>query len=83
MNCSVGKGYTTTADIWSFGICLYEFMCGPLPFGNDAEDQLEIFRDILTGTNKYSDDFQKIVILCSKENWYSLITSWIKMLSIS
>eukprot|EP00920_Eleutheroschizon_duboscqi_P041309 GHVT01099105.1.p1 GENE.GHVT01099105.1~~GHVT01099105.1.p1 ORF type:complete len:125 (+),score=19.20 GHVT01099105.1:450-824(+) len=24
-------------------------MCGPLPFGNDAEDQLEIFRDILTG----------------------------------
>ena len=23
--------------------------CGPLPFGNDAEDQLEIFRAILTG----------------------------------
>eukprot|EP01070_Trichotokara_eunicae_P000725 Trichotokara_eunicae@DN1146_c0_g1_i1.p1 len=45
----LGKGYTLTADIWAFGVCLYEFMCGPLPYGNDAEDQLEIFRDILTG----------------------------------
>ncbi|KEP63576.1 UNVERIFIED_CONTAM: protein kinase G AGC kinase family member PKG [Hammondia hammondi] len=45
----LGKGYTLTADTWAFGVCLYEFMCGPLPFGNDAEDQLEIFRDILTG----------------------------------
>ena len=44
-----GKGYTLTADTWAFGVCLYEFMCGPLPFGNDAEDQLEIFRDILAG----------------------------------
>eukprot|EP01069_Polyplicarium_translucidae_P004690 Polyplicarium_translucidae@DN2636_c0_g1_i1.p1 len=45
----LGKGYNATADIWAFGVCLYEFMCGPLPFGNDAEDQLEIFRAILTG----------------------------------
>ncbi|XP_026191380.1 cGMP-dependent protein kinase egl-4 [Cyclospora cayetanensis] len=45
----LGKGYTLTADTWAFGVCLYEFMCGPLPFGNDAEDQLEIFRDILAG----------------------------------
>eukprot|EP00923_Selenidium_pygospionis_P034312 GHVN01059863.1.p1 GENE.GHVN01059863.1~~GHVN01059863.1.p1 ORF type:complete len:781 (+),score=76.66 GHVN01059863.1:1512-3854(+) len=45
----LGKGYTLTADIWAFGVCLFEFICGPLPFGNDAEEQLEIFRDILTG----------------------------------
>lgn len=45
----LGKGYSSTADIWALGVCLFEFMCGPLPFGNDAEDQLEIFRDILTG----------------------------------
>ena len=49
MHLHAGKGYTLTADTWAFGVCLYEFMCGPLPFGNDAEDQLEIFRDILAG----------------------------------
>jgi serine/threonine protein kinase len=27
-----GKGYTFSADIWSIGICLYEFMCGGVPF---------------------------------------------------
>ncbi|KAK1936351.1 cGMP dependent protein kinase [Babesia divergens] len=45
----LGKGYGCLADVWSFGVCLYEFICGPLPFGNDAQDQIEIFRDILKG----------------------------------
>eukprot|EP01066_Platyproteum_vivax_P015984 Platyproteum_vivax@DN6982_c0_g1_i1.p1 len=44
----LGKGYTLSADVWAFGVCLFEFMCGPLPFGNDCEDQLEVFRDVLT-----------------------------------
>ncbi|KAK1442450.1 cGMP-dependent kinase [Babesia gibsoni] len=51
----LGKGYGCIADVWSFGVCLYEFICGPLPFGNDAQDQIEIFRDILKGNLVFPD----------------------------
>jgi len=43
----LGKGYNRCADWWSVGVCTYEFVCGPLPFGTQAEDQLELFREIL------------------------------------
>lgn len=29
------------------GICLYEFMCGRVPFGEDAEDPYEIYEEII------------------------------------
>ena len=28
-----GKGYGMMADLWSLGICFYEFMCGKMPYG--------------------------------------------------
>lgn len=28
-----GKGYSYTIDLWSLGICFFEFMCGHLPYG--------------------------------------------------
>lgn len=45
----LGKGYTQMVDVWAMGVCLYEFMCGPLPFGNDSDDKLDIFKDVLLG----------------------------------
>lgn len=38
-----GKGYTTLADLWSLGVCMFEFMCGYLPFGEEADDPYEIY----------------------------------------
>lgn len=42
-----GKGYNCLVDLWSVGICLYEFMCGMVPFGEDAEDPYDIYEEIL------------------------------------
>lgn len=35
------------------GVCLYEFMCGMLPFGEDTEDPYEIYEEILKKEIKY------------------------------
>lgn len=43
----LGKGYTAAIDWWALGVMLHEFVVGPLPFGRQTEDQLELFREIL------------------------------------
>ncbi|CAD8190052.1 unnamed protein product [Paramecium octaurelia] len=42
-----GKGYGYFADLWSVGVCVYEFICGGLPFGEEAEDPFEIYKEII------------------------------------
>jgi cGMP-dependent protein kinase len=42
-----GKGYSFSVDLWSVGICMYEFLCGRVPFGEDAEDPYEIYEEVL------------------------------------
>jgi len=39
-------GYTCSIDWWALGVIMHEFIVGPLPFGGDTEDQLELFREI-------------------------------------
>jgi cGMP-dependent protein kinase 1 len=43
----IGKGYGVTADFWSLGIMLYEFMCGGVPFGENEEDPYLIYEKVL------------------------------------
>jgi cGMP-dependent protein kinase len=43
----LAKGYTSAVDWWALGVMMHEFIVGPLPFGRDTEDQLELFREIL------------------------------------
>jgi len=43
----LGKGYTCAIDWWALGVMAHEFIVGPLPFGRDTEDQLDLFREIL------------------------------------
>ena len=43
----LGDLYSFEIDYWSIGICLYEFCCGFLPFGNKEKDPLKIYISIL------------------------------------
>ena len=42
-----GRKYGQTADWWSYGVILYEMISGFTPFGNNAEEESDVFRDIL------------------------------------
>lgn len=48
-----GRGYSFYVDFWSIGVCLYEFMCGMVPFGETTEDPYEIYEEILHKSVKY------------------------------
>ena len=41
-----GEGYSFQVDIWSIAICLYEFFCGKLPFGEEYDDPMDIYRAV-------------------------------------
>ena len=43
----LGEGYSFEVDFWSIGICLFEFICGGVPFGETAEDPMEIYISII------------------------------------
>ena len=43
----LGDLYSFEIDYWSIGICLYEFCCGILPFGDNEEDPINIYMAVL------------------------------------
>ena len=53
----MGGGYSFQVDFWSISICMYEFMCGEVPFGEKEEDPMEIYFAIINNQlsfpNKY------------------------------
>ena len=62
----LGEGYTFQVDFWSIGIMMYEFMCGGVPFGENVEDPMEVYKMIIHGSLKFPNfikdkDFLDIV----------------------
>ena len=43
----MGDYYSFEIDYWSIGVCLYEFYCGNIPFGENANDPLDIYVAII------------------------------------
>jgi cGMP-dependent protein kinase len=33
----LGKGYSYNVDLWSVGVCMYEFLCGGVPYAEDLD----------------------------------------------
>jgi cGMP-dependent protein kinase len=31
------KGYSYHVDLWSVGVCCFEFLCGGVPYAEDAD----------------------------------------------
>jgi len=62
----VGKGYGLMVDFWTIGICLYEFLFGKVPFGEEEEDPQLIYEEVLGGRlefNSYCTDKQARMLI--------------------
>ena len=42
-----GKGYGFSCDYWSVGVMAYEIYYNSYPFGNDANDPMEVYRETI------------------------------------
>lgn len=62
-----GEGYSFIIDFWSIGICMYEFMFGTVPFGDNEEDPMEVY--ILV-----SNEDLKIPKDCKDKDFRDIIT---------
>jgi len=54
----LARGYTTVADLWSLGVCVFDFMTGQFPFGNEIDPREagateQIFAKTLKGRLKF------------------------------
>ena len=43
----LGDGYSFQVDFWSIAICIYEFICGAVPFGETAEEPMDVYLSII------------------------------------
>ena len=43
----LGKGYGFSCDYWSIGIITYEIYYNQYPFGNDANDPMDVYREVI------------------------------------
>ena len=55
-----GRGYSLSCDFWSLGICMYEIFYGKYPFGNYANEVIEIYKEILKNNFTFPTENSKV-----------------------
>jgi cGMP-dependent protein kinase len=65
-----GKGYSLSCDFWSLGICMFEIFYGIYPFGNNANEVIDIYKEVL----------KKNLVFPSENSKYVNVNSFIKEL---
>ena len=55
----MGGGYSFQVDFWSISICMYEFMCGIVPFGDKAEEPMHIYYSIINDNLEFPEEIIK------------------------
>ena len=48
-----GRGYGVSADYWSVGVMLFEFLCGFVPFGEDEERPTMVYEKVIQSQYTY------------------------------
>mmetsp|Transcript_142648 Transcript_142648/g.443671 ORF Transcript_142648/g.443671 Transcript_142648/m.443671 type:complete len:318 (+) Transcript_142648:3-956(+) len=48
-----GRGYGTEVDMWSFGVVVYEIVCGKYPFGDGINDVNKVYQEVLKGPLRF------------------------------
>ena len=51
-----GKGYSLSCDFWSIGICMFEIFYGSYPFGDKANDVIDIYKEVLKKNLNFPKD---------------------------
>lgn len=56
-----GQGYSTQVDLWSLGVCMFEFMCGYLPYGEEVDDPYDIYFEIMSSKVVFPSQFPDLL----------------------
>ena len=51
----MGGEYSFQVDYWSISICMYEFICGIVPFGEKLEDPMDIYFAIINNNLEFPE----------------------------
>ena len=69
----LGKGYSFSCDFWSVGVIAYEIFFNYYPFGNNANDPMEVYREVVTMKPSYEDKFEVSISQSTKNAVVGLI----------